>query len=111
MRCERIASLLHQEISEIIEREVKDPRLPFLTITDVVVSRDLKVALVYFSTLGDKQVALDILSRAKGYIRSNLAQRIRLRFIPEIEFKLDESYEQLKRLNELFKKISKTDKK
>jgi ribosome-binding factor A len=110
MRKDRIASLLHQEISKIVERDIRDPRLPLLTITEVVVSRDLKNAVVYFTTLGNKSVALDILQKAKGYIKGVLAHHIRIRFMPEIEFKLDETYEKTRRLNELFKKISKTNK-
>ena len=107
MRKDRVASVLAREISLILEHELKDPRVDFLTVTSVDVSPDLKQARVYFSSLGDKAKDLEILQRATGYIRSLLARRIRLRTIPEIQFMIDNSYEERTKIDALFKKISK----
>jgi ribosome-binding factor A len=110
MRKERIASVLEREISSIISQEIRDPRIGFITVTKVVVSRDLKSADVYFSSLNDKSEGLQTLKRAKGYIKSTLAHRVRLKFIPDLEFKIDDSYEYGKRIDDLFEEISKNNK-
>lgn len=110
MRNKRVASLLEREISNIVTHEIRDPRLGFITITNVEVSNDLKVAVVYFSSLYNKSETFDTLRRAKGYIRSILAHRVRLKTIPDLEFKIDDTYEYGKRMDELFKKISKDNK-
>lgn len=110
MRNERIASLLEREISNIVTQEIRDPRLGFITITRVVVSQDLKNATVYFSSLGDKVVSFNILKGAKGYIKSVLAHRVRLKFLPELCFKIDNSYECGRKIDELIEKIDDGDK-
>jgi ribosome-binding factor A len=106
MRKDRIASILGREISDIIEHEIKDPRLGFVTITTVDVSIDLKTAIVYFSSLDDKSEGLETLNRAKGFIRSSLAHRIRMRFIPNLEFKIDDSFEYGKKIDAFLEEIS-----
>lgn len=106
MRKDRIASILNREISDIIEHEIKDPRLGFVTITTVDVSIDLKTAIVYFSSLDNKTEGLETLNRAKGYIRSSLAHRIRMKFIPNLEFKIDNSFEYGKKIDALLEEIS-----
>ncbi|MCK4940630.1 30S ribosome-binding factor RbfA [candidate division WOR-3 bacterium] len=106
MRKDRIASILSREISDIIGHEIKDPRLGFVTITTVDVSIDLKTAIVYFSSLDDKSEGLETLNRAKGYIRSSLAHRIRMKFIPNLEFKIDDSFEYGKKIDAFLKEIS-----
>jgi ribosome-binding factor A len=110
MRRERIASLLEREISSIVTQEIRDPRLGFITITKVIVSHDLKNATVYFSSLDDKIASLKILKGAKGYIKSVLAHRIRLKFLPQLHFKIDNSYEYGRKIDELIEKISDGDK-
>ncbi len=107
MRRERIASVLEREISNIVAQEMKDPRLGFVTITEVQVNPDLKEAIVYFSSLENPSENLKTLNRAKGYIRSTLAHRVRIRVIPQLEFKIDESYEKSRHLDELFEEINK----
>jgi len=109
MRKDRIASVLIREISEIIEHEIKDPRLGLVTITTVDVSIDLKNATVYFSSLDDKEEGLATLNRAKGYIKSSLAHRVRMRYIPDIEFKIDNSYEYGEKIDALLEEISPDD--
>jgi len=110
MRKDRLASVLAREISNIVTQDMKDPRLGFITVTHVVVSADLKKAIVYFSSLDNKTKSLGILSKAKGYIRSSLAQRVRLRYIPDLTFEIDDSYEYGIKIDGLFEKISKNNK-
>lgn len=110
MRKDRIASVLIRAVSEIIEHEIKDPRLGLVTITTVDVSSDLKKAIVYFSSLNDKNEGLATLNRAKGYIRTELANRVRMRYVPDIEFKIDNSYEYGKKIDALINEISKDNK-
>ena len=109
MRKDRIASVINREISAIIEHEIKDPRLGFVTITTVDVSSDLKTATVYFSSLNNKEEGLATLNRAKGYIKSSLAHRVRMRYIPNIEFKIDNSYEYGEKIDAILGKISPDD--
>ncbi len=111
MRRERVASVLEREISHIITQELKDPRFGFITVTSVVVSADLKRATVYFSSLHNKSSNCEALQRAKGFIRSSLAQRVKLKSIPDLMFKIDDSYEYGRRIDELFEKINKNNKK
>jgi ribosome-binding factor A len=106
IRRDRVASVLVREISDIVMREIKDPRIGFITITSVDLSPDLKSAKVYFSCLGDKPKSLQTLTHAKGFIRSSLAHRMRLRTVPELDFEIDNSYEHGKKIDELFEKIS-----
>ncbi len=106
MRRERIASVLEREISNIVAHDIRDPRLGFITITHVRVSPDLKDAVVYFSSLEKVSESLKTLNRAKGYIRSTLAHRVRIKIIPQLEFKIDDSYEKRRHLDDLFGEIS-----
>lgn len=109
-RPERVQEALRQEISKIIHNELKDPRIGFLTITKVELTKDLRYAKVYFSVLGetkDKNLALKGLNSAKGYIKNMVADRINLRFVPEIAFKIDESLEHTKDIYDLLDRIKK----
>ncbi|MGD8352300.1 MAG: 30S ribosome-binding factor RbfA, partial [Nitrospirota bacterium] len=76
--------LLKEEVSDIVLNRVKDPRMGFLTVTDVEVTDDLKLARVYVSTLKDedREIAMEILGSAKGFIRSELKKRLRMKNIP-----------------------------
>jgi ribosome-binding factor A len=109
-RPERVQEALRQEISRIVQNEIRDPRLGFLTITSVELTRDLRFARVYFSVLGDdkkKYLALKGLNSAKGYIKGLLSDRIKLKFMPDIEFKIDESFEHTKKIFDILDKIKK----
>lgn len=106
MRKERVASVIVKEISNIVEHEIRDPRLGFITILSVDVSPDLKNAKVFFSCIGDKSQSLQTLTRAKGFIRSALAQRLRMRCVPDLQFEIDDSYERGMEIDELFEEIS-----
>ena len=109
-RPERVQEAIRQEISKIVQNEIKDPRLGFLTITAVELTRDLRYARVYFSVLGegkDKRLALKGLTSAKGYIKGLLADRIKMKFMPDIEFKVDDSYEHTRRIHDILEKLEK----
>jgi len=100
-----VNNLLRQEISELLRRQVKDPRLgSFVTITEVSTSPDVKYAKVFVSCIGGKgemQEILSALAGASGFFRNELAQRLRLRHIPELSFQWDDSIERGAHLLEL----------
>lgn len=110
LRKERVASEIREHISQILNQETHDPRVGFITVTKVEVTPDLRMAKIFISSIGgktDKDNALKGLSSASGYLRKMLGERIRLRFIPELIFKIDESSEYIIHLNEIFDKIHK----
>lgn len=93
-RIERVNQLVKEEISALLQRELKDPRIGFVTVTDVEVSRDLNQAKVYVSILGSEEewkATLAALESAKGFIRHWLRQHLRLRVIPSLLFRPDRS--------------------
>ncbi len=105
-RSQRLSILLREEIADIIMKRVKDPRLGFVTVTDVGMSQDLKIAYVYISVYeGDKDITLEILNSARGLIRSEVSKRVRVKFIPNIEFRIDKSIEHGDRIDKLLKEI------
>ncbi|MBI2852314.1 MAG: 30S ribosome-binding factor RbfA [Chloroflexi bacterium] len=104
-RIERVNSLIRQEISQLLQREVKDPRLgSFIAITEVSTAPDLKHARIYVSHLGsemEKQETLKALTAAAGYFRRELAKVLKLRYIPELSFHWDNSIEQADRISRI----------
>jgi ribosome-binding factor A len=96
-RIERLNSLLRQEISDLLQREVKDPRIGnFVSITSVEISPDLSFARVFVSRFGtdaEKQETLSALTSAAGFIRHELSERMKARRIPELSFRLDNTIE------------------
>jgi len=109
-RPERVQEALRQEISRIVHDELKDPRLGFLTVTNLELTKDLRYARVYFSVLGDdkkKHLALKGLNSAKGYIKGLLSEKIKLRFMPDIEFKIDNSFDNVKGVYDIMDKLKK----
>lgn len=95
-RTDRVADQLQQELAVLIQREIKDPRLGMVTVSGVTVSRDLGYADVYVTLLGDDDAErikenLAVLKRAAGFLRSQIARRIKLRHVPELRFHYDES--------------------
>lgn len=103
-RARRIAEQIQRELSDIIRLELKDPRVGMVTITDVEVSHDHAHAKVFFTLLGDAQKIKETaagLQHAAGFLRSELAHRIKLRTVPQLQFKYDESIERGVRLSRL----------
>ncbi len=95
-RSDRIESLIQQNLSELLRKKIKDPRLEMTAITGVKVSRDIKKAYVYFSTSrkgNARQEALEGFKSAYGFIKRELAGQLGLRYMPGIEFLFDESFD------------------
>jgi ribosome-binding factor A len=109
-RIERVSSLMRQEISGLLQRQVKDPRISkFVAVTEVSISADLKYAKVFVSCMGDeeeKKAMLKGLGAASNFLRGQLAKRLRLRRIPELNFEWDDSIERGDHLLQLIDKIS-----
>lgn len=106
-RSQRVGDLLRQEIADIIMNRLKDPRIGFITVTGVKVTDDLKMARVFISILKDEELDLtiEILNAAKSFIRSEVAKRVRLRTVPSIEFRIDESIKYGDKIERLLKEI------
>lgn len=95
-RLEKVAQALKRELSNIIHDEIKDPRLGFVTVTRLELTRDLRIAKVFYSVLGEEKQKTDTssaLESAKGFMRRLIAERIELRFVPELIFREDRSIE------------------
>ena len=113
VRANRVGEQMKKELGEIIGRKIKDPRIGFVTVTDVQVTGDLQQATVYISVLGDenqRENTLLGLAKAKGFIRSEIGQRIRLRKTPEITFEFDESIGYGNRIDTLLHQIKNDEK-
>jgi len=110
-RSQRVSDLLREEIADIIIFRLKDPRIGFLTVTGVDVTDDLKIAVVYVSILQEKekQSTIDILNAAKSFIRAELSKRLKMKFIPTVDFRLDASIEYGNRIEQLLGEIKKKD--
>lgn len=109
-RVEKVTEELRREVSNIIHGELKDPRLGFVTVTGAQLSKDLRVAKIYFSVLGKEEEHIktkEALKSATGFIRRLIAQRLGMRFVPEIMFKEDRSSEYSMRIEEVLNEIKK----
>lgn len=107
-RPERLAEAIKREFFDMLQNEIRDPRVGFITITRVEVSSDLRNAKIYVSIYGsstEQEATMEILTNAQGYIRGEIGRRIRLRYTPEITFKLDASIAQGVRVVKLLEKI------
>jgi ribosome-binding factor A len=115
IRSRRVGDEMRRIISQIVLRELSDPRLPdMLSITGVEVSKDLGHAKVYYSVLGDEDKRNDakvVLANAKGFIRREVGMRMKLRVVPEIVFKADRSIEQGFAMDRLIDSVLAEDKK
>jgi ribosome-binding factor A len=109
-RIERVNNLIRREISELVQRQVKDPRLgAFVTITEVDTSPDLKYAKIFVSCISGKQEeqkTLTVLNAAAGFLRTELARNLRLRRVPELSFHWDDSIEHGDRILRLIDQVS-----
>ena len=107
-RVNRVGEQMKKELGDIISRKIKDPRIGFVTVTDVQVTGDLQQAKVYISVLGDEEQrenTLKGLAKAKGFIRTEIGQRIRLRKTPELIFEFDETMAYGNRINTLIHEL------
>ncbi len=108
MRMERVASVIKEEIGMLILREFNDPTMGFVTVTEVHMTPDLKLAKIYVSILGNEEVkarTMHHLEEHKSHVRSIVGAHVRLKFTPAIQFYLDETMEKVIKLEEIFKKI------
>jgi ribosome-binding factor A len=106
-RLERVRTAIREEVSAIL-RGFKDPRLGFVSITDVEVSKDARMAKVFVSVLGDekaKKSSLKALESGTGFVRKELGARLQLRHVPEVIFRLDNSIERGARIQNLLRQI------
>jgi ribosome-binding factor A len=108
-RSSRVGDQLRAELSELLLREVKDPGIGFLTLTQVKVTPDIQIARVYYTTLGDDKARKDTqraLERAVPFLRRQIARRMRLKRVPELEFFFDESIERGDRIERILHELS-----
>lgn len=109
LRAHKVGEQMKKELSDIIGKRIKDPRVGFVTVTGVDVTGDLQQATIYITVLGNdeqKEETIDGLSKAKGFIRSEIGKRIRLRKTPEISFAFDESIEYGNRIDTLLRGLN-----
>lgn len=111
-RQEKLGELIAAELSELLRNRVKDPRVGFASITRVEVSGDLRHAKVFVSVMGtpeEQAATMKGLRNATGYLRHELAERIVLRYMPQINFRLDTSIEEGARILELIRQVEEED--
>ncbi|HET6371005.1 MAG TPA: 30S ribosome-binding factor RbfA [Nitrospiria bacterium] len=111
-RTERVNDLVRMEVAEILMRKVKDPRIGFVTVTGVDVSDDLQHAKVFVSVPEDRdrKKILSALSKASGYVRTELGKRLKLRYTPELNFLPDDAYLRSQHVLELLDELRKKEK-
>lgn len=112
-RADRIRSQLKKEISDIIQNKFKDPRVGFVTVTDTEISNDFRHAKVFVSIMGDddsKKNTLSALEKGIGFIRTEIGKRIRLRHVPELLFRIDNSLDYSAKINTLLEQIKEQEK-
>lgn len=111
-RANRVAEEIKREITQMLRDEIKDPRVGFVTVTAVEVTPDIRYAKVYVSVYGGDETkvqSLQALEKAKGFVRTELGKRMRLRYTPEISFKFDSSIEHGARIMKLLEEVKETE--
>ena len=107
-RTEKLRQLLKEEVSDILRREIKDPRLGFFTIIDAEITSDLQHAKIFVSILGteeERKQSMDVLKHAQHFVRQEFGKRVRMKTLPDIQFKLDETVDKGVRILELLEEI------
>jgi ribosome-binding factor A len=111
-RKDRVGDLLKREIAQIIQSQLKDPGLGFVTVTGAKLSADLKQARIFYSVLGDedsRKKSASALKRASGFIQNEIGRKLKLKYTPEILFQFDESVEYGAHIEELIEEIHQTE--
>jgi ribosome-binding factor A len=111
-RTDRVAQLLRQELADVIDRELKDPRVGFVTVTEVRSSADLRSARVFVSVYGgekEQATSLQGLQAASGFLKRELGRRMRLRRVPDLTFELDRGLDRARRLDDLIEAAERGD--
>lgn len=109
-RADRVADLIREEVNRILVRDIMDPRVRNVTITDVRVTDDLRIAKIYFVPLGQDSPSEEVLrslEKATPFFRRNLGKQLNLRFVPEIHFYFDDVFARGQRMETLFGEIRK----
>ena len=110
-RLHKVAEAIKEEVAKILQRELKDPRIGFVTVTRVTITPDLQHAMVYFSTLEGHGNAAETeagLRSARGFIRKLLGERLRIRVTPEVTFRADPSLAEMARISKLLGDVKKS---
>lgn len=108
-RTDRMSDLVRAELSDLILREIKDPRIRLVSLTGVEVTSDLRRAVVRVSALGDdtqREEAVEALRHARGFLRTELARRLRTRATPELVFELDRGAEHSQKISDLLESLN-----
>ena len=108
-RKDKLESLLQEEMSSIFLMKLKDPAFSLITVTKVRISPDLKIAKTYISVYDKpkRDTVLEKLKEIKGFIRSELAQRVKMRFVPDLQFYIDDTLDYVEKMENLFRQIHK----
>lgn len=112
IRTERVASLIKEEMGAILAREYNGNEFGFITVTHVAMSPDLKIAKISLSVLGPVEAqakAMKLLEQEKHHIRGLVASRVRMKFVPTLQFYLDDTMNRVDRINRILKKIHEGD--
>jgi ribosome-binding factor A len=107
-RADRVSGLIQKILSDILTKQVADPRLKMTIITAVEMSPDLKLARIYYATSGKAQeveAATTAMNKAQGFFKRKLARQLHLRYMPELKFYYDESYEYGSHIEQLLKTV------
>ncbi len=108
-RANKLAEIIKEEVCDILATRLKDPRVGFTTVTNVEVTRDLSQGKIYVSVLGTAEEVTETFStleKATGFVRSELAGRIRVRHVPELQFILDQALEHSMHINQLLRELN-----
>ena len=108
-RSDRVGDLLLELISQLLAKEVSDPRIGPVTLTGAEVSKDLRHARIFFGLLGEREKKAEVMSGLKsatGFIRAKIAKELKLRFVPTIEFVYDETQDHAQRIEELLRQVN-----
>ncbi len=112
IRPSRVASLIKEEIGGILIRDYRSTSHGFITVTDVTVTPDLRIARVYFSVMGSPEVqkkTMAMLEEERGHIRGIVGSHLRMRFVPELQFYHDTTMDRVDRINTLIREIHRND--
>lgn len=112
LRTERVASLIKEEVGMFFTREYRDPSYGFITVTEVHMSPDLRIAKIYVSVMGTTEIrerTMGMLEHNKSQIRSFIGSHLRLKFTPSVQFYIDETLDRVLKIENLIKQIHKDD--
>ena len=113
-RQEKLVGVLKEEVSEILRREIKDPRLGFFTIIDAEITSDLQHAKVFVSIMGteeERKQSMEVLKHAQHFVRQEFGKRVRMKVLPDIQFFRDETVDKGVRMLELLEEIKRDEEK